>query len=165
MLVFVDQVEDPALVARRVMFAYEQCLLCLGMPSSFHHRFKSERYILWSPMFPSTSRCEYLTSEKSCLRYLLDNWIIGDISLQSNALTRGPLRVSSALSLIGGVHIGARTLHILNLMWFGYIARLSQWGGGVISTFKWFLPALLHGEEVGRGSAPCGFHRDFPPPL
>jgi hypothetical protein len=24
------QVEDPALVARRVMFAYEQCLLCLG---------------------------------------------------------------------------------------------------------------------------------------
>ena len=32
--IFVDQVEDPALVARRVMFAYEQCLLCLGMLSS-----------------------------------------------------------------------------------------------------------------------------------
>ncbi len=28
-------------------------------------------------------------------------------------------RVSSALSFIGGVHIGARALHVLNLIWFG----------------------------------------------
>jgi hypothetical protein len=38
--------------------------------------------------------------------------------------------VSSALSLIGGVHIGARALRDVNLIWFGSIARLSQWGGG-----------------------------------
>ncbi len=38
--------------------------------------------------------------------------------------------VSSALSIIEGVHIGARALHVLNLIWFGWIARLSQWGGG-----------------------------------
>ncbi len=34
--------------------------------------------------------------------------------------------VSSALSLIGGVHIGARPMLVINLIWFGYIARLSQ---------------------------------------
>ncbi len=38
---------------------------------------------------------------------------------QSNELTRGPPRVSSALSFIGGVHTGARALHVLNLIWFG----------------------------------------------
>jgi hypothetical protein len=31
------------------------------------------------------------------------------------------------VSFIGGIHIGARALHGLNLIWFGYIARLSQW--------------------------------------
>ncbi len=39
-------------------------------------------------------------------------------------------RVKSALSFIGEVHIGVRALNVLNLIWFGYIARLSQWGGG-----------------------------------
>ncbi len=34
------------------------------------------------------------------------------------------------LSFIGGVHIGARALHVLNLIWFGCVARLSQCGGG-----------------------------------
>jgi hypothetical protein len=28
-------------------------------------------------------------------------------------------RVSSALSFIGGVHVSARAMHILNLIWFG----------------------------------------------
>jgi hypothetical protein len=38
----------------------------------------------------------------------------------------GPLELhSSALSLIGGVHIGARALLDINLIWFGYIARIS----------------------------------------
>ncbi len=37
---------------------------------------------------------------------------------------------SSALLFIGRVHIGAMALHVLHLIWFGYIARLSQWGGG-----------------------------------
>jgi hypothetical protein len=48
---------------------------------------------------------------------------------QSTELSTVPW-VSSALSFIGGVHFGARALHVLNLIWFGYIARLSQWGGG-----------------------------------
>jgi hypothetical protein len=37
---------------------------------------------------------------------------------------------ASALSFVGGVHIGARALHVLNLIWVGCIARLSQCGGG-----------------------------------
>jgi hypothetical protein len=55
-----------------------------------------------------------------------------------NYLERPPSYSSSSLSFIEGVHIGARALHVLNLIWFGYIARLSQWGGGggVISSFK-----------------------------
>ncbi len=60
---------------------------------------------------------------------------------------------------IGGVHIGARALHVLNLIWFGYIARLSQWGKRVvISSFKWFLPAVAtcRGRKGG-GSALCGY--------
>jgi hypothetical protein len=49
---------------------------------------------------------------------------------QSTELTREPPKVSSPLLFKGGVHIGARALHVLNLIWFGYIARLSLWGGG-----------------------------------
>jgi hypothetical protein len=37
---------------------------------------------------------------------------------------------SSALSLIDGVYIGARALLAIYLIWFGYIARPSQWSGG-----------------------------------
>jgi hypothetical protein len=54
--------------------------------------------------------------------------ILQDLVAQSIELTRGPPEVSSALSFIEGVHIGARALHVLNLIWFGCIARLSQWG-------------------------------------
>ncbi len=49
---------------------------------------------------------------------------------QSTELTGGTTAVS-ALSFVGGVHIGARALLVINLIWFGYIASLSQWGGGV----------------------------------
>jgi hypothetical protein len=49
---------------------------------------------------------------------------------QSNELTRGPPDYSSALSSTGGVHIGARALHVLNLILFGYITRLYQLGKG-----------------------------------
>jgi hypothetical protein len=38
----------------------------------------------------------------------------------------------SALSLIGGFQIGAKALLDVNLIWFGYIARLSQWRGGMV---------------------------------
>ncbi len=50
--------------------------------------------------------------------------------LQSAELTREPH------SFIGGVHISARALHVLYLILFGYISRLSQRGEGVISSFK-----------------------------
>jgi|688.fasta_scaffold1136268_1 hypothetical protein len=52
---------------------------------------------------------------------------------QSNELTRGTTeyRVSPALSFIGGVQIGAiALLDIKKFVWFGHIARLTQWGGG-----------------------------------
>jgi hypothetical protein len=61
----------------------------------------------------------------------------------------GLARVSSALSFIGGVHIGARALLDPKLTWFVYITRLSQWGGGVIYLFKLFLPAVTGLEEGG----------------
>ncbi len=51
---------------------------------------------------------------------------LGKPGTQSNELSRGP----SALSFIGGVHIDARALQVLNLKWFRNMARLSQWGGG-----------------------------------
>jgi hypothetical protein len=35
---------------------------------------------------------------------------------------------ATALSLKGGVYIGSTVLLDINLIWFGYIARLSQWG-------------------------------------
>ncbi len=64
--------------------------------------------------------------------------------------------VSSALLFIGGVHIGARALHGLNLIWFGNITRLSQWGGGgyFLCSNDFYLPSLCV-EEGGGGSAPC----------
>ncbi len=43
---------------------------------------------------------------------------------QSNELTRGPPGLVQ--HFIGRVHIGARALHVLNLIWFGYITRLFQ---------------------------------------
>jgi hypothetical protein len=49
---------------------------------------------------------------------------------QSIELTRGPPELVQHFRYIGGVHNGARALRVLNLIWFGYIARLSQWGGG-----------------------------------
>ncbi len=46
------------------------------------------------------------------------------VNSQSNELTRGTTELvqHSALSFIGGVHIGARVLLDINLIWFGYIA-------------------------------------------
>jgi hypothetical protein len=57
---------------------------------------------------------------------------------------------SSALSLTGRVHIGARALLDMNLIWFGFIARLSQW----IVSNDFYLPSLR--LEGGGGSASCG---------
>ncbi len=38
---------------------------------------------------------------------------------QSTELTREGPQVSSTILFIGGVHISARVLHVLNLIWFG----------------------------------------------
>ncbi len=46
---------------------------------------------------------------------------------QNTELTRGPTEL---LQFIRVVHICARALHVLNLIWFGNISRQSQWGGG-----------------------------------
>ncbi len=50
--------------------------------------------------------------------------------LMGKELTRGPPELVQHFVYIGGAHIGARALPILNLIWFGQISRLSQWGGG-----------------------------------
>jgi hypothetical protein len=54
------------------------------------------------------------------------------LHIQSNRLTieNSELVHHFRLYFLGGVHIGARALHVINLIWFGYIARLSQRGGG-----------------------------------
>jgi hypothetical protein len=64
------------------------------------------------------------------------------------------INLTWALLFIVGVHIGARTLHVQNLIWFGNIARLSQWGGVGYSHVQMISVTVL--EEKGRGSAPCG---------
>ncbi len=65
----------------------------------------------------------------------------------------GPLSYSSALSLQGEVHVGARALLDINLIWyrFSYIAHLSQWGGGGCFTRSndFCLPSLRLEEGEG----------------
>ncbi len=69
--------------------------------------------------------------------------------------------VSSALSFIGVVHINARALLYINLIWFGNIARLSQWGEEEEDNFlvQMVLPAVAMcrgGGGGGSAPAPCG---------
>jgi hypothetical protein len=75
---------------------------------------------------------------------------------QSNELTtvEGPL--SWLLSFIGGVHIGA--IALLDTKMFGYIARLSQRGGGgyFIRSNDFYLPSL----RLWGGSAPCALNKN-----
>jgi hypothetical protein len=60
------------------------------------------------------------------------------------------------LSLIGGVHLGARALSDKNLIWFGNIVRLSQWaGGGYFGSNDFYLPSLS--LERGGDSLPLFF--------
>jgi hypothetical protein len=66
--------------------------------------------------FRSESRSTSSRSESTSSRS--ESPFSGCIS-QSKELTRGPPSVSSEFSIIGGVHIGARVLHVLNLIWFG----------------------------------------------
>jgi hypothetical protein len=70
--------------------------------------------------------------------------------------------VSSALSFTGGVQIGARALHVLNLVWCGSIARLSQWrGGGLFPRSNVFLPAFPKRRGMRRSRHPVGDTLNF----
>ncbi len=74
---------------------------------------------------------------------------------QSNELTRGPPELVQHFRLQREFTL----VHVLSLIWFGYIARLSQWGGGwlmVISSFKWFLPVFDKLRGKGEVGTLCG---------
>ena len=67
--------------------------------------------------------------------------------------------MATALSFIGGVHIGARALLDPKLIWFGlYHSPIPVGRRGVIYLFKLFLPDATGLEEGGRGSAPCEYN-------
>ncbi len=68
---------------------------------------------------------------------------------QSSEGSRGPPELVQHFVYRRGVLIGARALHVLNLIWFGCIALLSHWKMGVISSFKRFLLAFSSIEEGG----------------
>ncbi len=53
-------------------------------------------------------------------------WMFADLRVKINSSAPW---VWSVFSFIGGVHIGTRALHVLDLIWFGCIARLYEWGG------------------------------------
>jgi hypothetical protein len=60
-------------------------------------------------------------------------------------------------SLIGRVHIDARALLDINLIWFGYIVRLSQWGGEGILLVQMILAAVV-ALRGGKGQHPVDGH-------
>jgi hypothetical protein len=58
-----------------------------------------------------------------------------------------------------GLHISARAPHAINWIWFGYIARLFQWGGGGgILLVQMISTGLRCAQRQGGGSAPCGLY-------
>jgi len=67
-------------------------------------------------------------------------------------------RVSSALSLIGGVHVGASALLDINLRWFGYIASGEE-VGYLTRSNVFYLPSLRleGGVLVSTLRPPCNF--------
>ncbi len=55
-------------------------------------------------------------------------------------------------SLHGGAHIVARAVLDINSIWFGYRARLSQWGGGGKLLVQMISTCLRCGRGGGGGS-------------
>jgi len=70
------------------------------------------------------SLCFPLLSHKLNLRRLA-NWpSAARAQPQSNELTRGTTELVQHFRLLGGVHICARVLLDINLIWLGYLTRL-----------------------------------------
>ncbi len=82
------------------------------------------------------------------------------ICSQSNDLYMRPTELVQHFAYRGkGVHIGASALLNMELIWFGYIAHLSQWGqGGRVYLLKWFLPAFAASIEERCGGGGGGQH-------
>ncbi len=59
----------------------------------------------------------------------------------------------SALSFKEGVQIGAKALLDVNLIWFGFIARLSQCGGGGILLVQMISTCLRCAYGKGGGGS------------
>ncbi len=76
------------------------------------------------------------------------------LGAQSTELTRGALG-GSAISFIGGVHIGTACPKF-NMVWI-YGSPIPMERRGLISSFKLYLPSFPRLEEGGLGSAPCGW--------
>jgi hypothetical protein len=76
------------------------------------------------------------------------------VAAQSNELNRGPPElVQHFRSVIGGVHIDAEALLDPKLIWFAYITRLSQWGGGnLLVQMIFYLPSGAKGKGGGVGT-------------
>jgi hypothetical protein len=77
-------------------------------------------------------------------------------------INRGTTELVQHFPCKGSSHRRKRTLLDINLIWFGYITRLSQWGRGGYFTCSndFYLPSLRL-EDVGGGSAPCAVHADL----
>jgi hypothetical protein len=73
---------------------------------------------------------------------------------QSNELTRGPpeLVQHQHFRLYGMFTSAQESCMVLNIIWFGNIARQSQWGGGVNFLVQMISTCL---RVEGGGSAPC----------
>jgi hypothetical protein len=75
-------------------------------------------------------------------------------------------RVSSALSFIGGVYIGAKSVawHKFDMVWL-YRSPISAGRRGVFYSFKWFLPAFAALRGGGGGAQHPVFATHIPPLL
>ncbi len=74
---------------------------------------------------------------------------------QSTKLTKGPSSYFSTFVYRGSSHRRKRALHVLNLIWFGWIALLYQWSNFLVQMISTCLPSR---RGSGGRSAPCGFH-------
>jgi hypothetical protein len=74
-------------------------------------------------------------------KMLNENEMTGRLTLMTKQDLIPPKLFQSVASVL---QVGARALHVINLIWFGYISRLSQWGGGgkFARSNDFYLPSL-----------------------